>query len=95
MQGQLVWSDFEVLFISGLGACGRVAQETLGWRCWRMCSRAAAAAAAAAAKFRKLNAAAEAVTGCRYETGFLKPFLYINDHFTKTGSGQTQGKRSF
>jgi hypothetical protein len=23
------------------------------------------------------------------KTGFLKPFIYINDHFTKTGSGQT------
>jgi hypothetical protein len=22
-------------------------------------------------------------------TGFLKPFIYKNDHFTKTGSGQT------
>jgi hypothetical protein len=27
-------------------------------------------------------------------SGFLKPFIYKNDHFTKTGSGQTQGNHS-
>ena len=24
-----------------------------------------------------------------WENGLLKPFIYKNDHFTKTGSGQT------
>ena len=28
----------------------------------------------------------------RYQTGLLKPFVYKSDDFTKTGSGQTQGK---
>ena len=32
--------------------------------------------------------------GSRYQTGLLKPFIYKSDDFTKTGSGQTQGKHS-
>jgi hypothetical protein len=28
------------------------------------------------------------------ENGLLEPYLYQNDLFTKTGSGQTQGKHS-
>ena len=32
------------------------------------------------------------VNGIVRENGIFEPFIYINEHFAKTGSGQTYGK---
>jgi len=53
-------------------------------------STVATVAAAAAVPASILNATVSTNgTTVRYENGLFEPFIYINDDFTKTGSGQT------
>jgi hypothetical protein len=55
-------------------------------------STVATVAAAAAVPASILNATVSISpngTTVRYENGLFEPFIYINDDFTKTGSGQT------
>jgi hypothetical protein len=55
-------------------------------------STVATVAAAAAVPASILNATVSISTNgttVRYENGLFEPFIYINDDFTKTGSGQT------